>query len=89
MWNSSLYAKIKKEQTPFYHYNLSLLKDTLDKLNHETNKYGYNVHYALKANADDKILNIICNYNIGCFNCESEEEIVVINNLAKKLNKKA
>ena len=120
--------KLKDIPTPFYYYDLDLLRATVDNLKTEAQKYGYNVHYALKANTDDRVLQIISNAgfgadcvsgnevkkaleldfpakdvfyagvgktddeiltglrgNIGCFNCESLQEITVINQLAAEM----
>ncbi len=125
-------SKIENHKTPFYFYDLELLKRTLDIIKTESDKYNYHVHYALKANANDKILSIIESYGLGadcvsgnevkrsvesgfssnkivyagvgksddeiiyslehnilCFNCESIQEIEIIDELAKENNKVA
>jgi len=132
MFNEILINKFKEIKTPFYFYNIDLLQRTLQSAKKEIDKYGYIVHYAVKANADRKILKIISDFgfgsdcvsgneikrsletgfspdkivfagvgksdkeiitgldnNIFCFNCESLQEIEVINELAGKRNKKA
>ena len=43
--------KLKALPTPFYYYDVKLLQDTLDVVKTESGKYGYHVHYAVKANA--------------------------------------
>ncbi|NOZ47404.1 MAG: diaminopimelate decarboxylase [Chlorobi bacterium] len=65
---------INNISTPFYYYDIDLLKTTLDVVFKESSKYGYNVHYAIKANANTKILKIIRDYNIGA-DCVSGNEI--------------
>lgn len=51
--------KFKETDTPFYYYDTDLLRKTLRAINDETSKYeGFCVHYAVKANANPKILNI-------------------------------
>ncbi len=45
--------------TPFYYYDTVLLKATLESLKQETSKHNIEAHYAVKANANDRILNII------------------------------
>lgn len=60
--------------TPFYYYDMKVLKDTLDVISTESKKYGYNVHYALKANANSRLLNIISSYGLGA-DCVSGGEI--------------
>ena len=119
-------------KTPFYYYNLTLLKKTLATVTTESNKYGYHVHYAFKANANQQIISLIkeaglgadcvsgnevkhaihngfnsksivfagvgksdeeinfaLDNNIFCFNCESMQELEVINELAIQKNKTA
>ncbi|MBQ3658234.1 MAG: diaminopimelate decarboxylase [Bacteroidales bacterium] len=118
--------------TPFYYYDLDLLKKTLEVLKASADKYGYKIHYAVKANANERILKLISSYGFGadcvsgnevsravecgfdaskvvfagvgksdkeiltalrlgifCFNCESLQELEVINSLAKAENKTA
>lgn len=125
-------AKFKEIPTPFYYYDMQLLEQTIDVVNEESKKYDYHVHYALKANTNDKILNLIKEKGLGadcvsgnevkkaievgfnandiafagvgksdeeinyaleqdifCFNCESIQEIEVINQLANAKNKTA
>ena len=57
-------------QTPFYYYDTNLLRDTLNTINREASRYeDFHVHYAIKANANEKILKIICNSGMGA-DCE-------------------
>ena len=122
--------RLKFIPTPFYYYDTEVLNQTLQQLKKEADKYGFTVHYALKANANDKILNTIKQYGIGadcvsgnevkkaietgfkpehivfagvgknddeinyalnnsifCFNCESLQELEIINELAAAKNK--
>lgn len=67
--------KFKEIPTPFYYYDSSLLRETLKKINTEVAKHdGYIVHYAVKANANAKILNIIHEAGLGA-DCVSGGEI--------------
>ena len=51
--------KFRTLQTPFYYYDTKVLRDTLSAINHEVAKYpNYSVHYAVKANANPKVLTI-------------------------------
>ena len=61
-------------ETPFYFYDLDLLRQTLDIYKSQIDKYGYNAHYALKANANDRILDIIRGYGLGA-DCVSGNEV--------------
>ena len=132
MFNTDIISKFKNIPTPFYYYDVEVLKQTLDLIKKESDKYGYIVHYATKANANNKILDSIRSYGLGadcvsgneikkaiecnfdpkhivfagvgksdaeinialdhsifCFNCESLQEMEVINELALAKNKTA
>lgn len=132
MLNETFVQKIKNIKTPFYYYDMELLHTTLKKLTEESGKYGFHVHYALKANFDPRLLQEIRQYGLGVdcvsgnevrcaieagfpaekivfagvgksddeiiyaleqnifsFNCESREELEVINSLAAQRNKTA
>jgi diaminopimelate decarboxylase len=130
MFNSDILNKFKTIPTPFYYYDVEVLKQTLQQVKAESSKYGYTVHYAMKANANNELVNIIRSYGLGadcvsgneikkaveckfdsghivfagvgksdeeinyaldqsifCFNCESLQELEVINELSKAKNK--
>lgn len=130
MFSRELLRSFKNIQTPFYYYDLDLLRNTLKTLSKELDTKSFKVHYAIKANANNIILEIIKNHGLGidavsgneikksleigysnkdivfagvgktdvdinyainneiaCFNCESVEELEVINTLSLKLNK--
>lgn len=130
MFTPALVNELGQIKTPFYYYDLDVLKRTLESLSSASQ--GFIVHYALKANANDKVLKIIRDHGLGadcvsgnevrkaveigfpashtvfagvgksdeeinyalqkdifCFNCESIQEIEVINELAEKMGKKA
>ncbi len=124
--------KFRTIPTPFYFYDVELFKRTAQTVKAEADKYGYHVHYALKANANEPLLRILSSMGIGAdcvsgaevqravdcgfapqsiafagvgkrddeinlgidhgiftFNCESEQELEVINELAKAKGKVA
>lgn len=128
MFDQQLIKKFQDLPTPFYYYDLALLRDTLALLKKSADAHQYEVHYALKANANKRILKIIRDYgfgadcvsgnevkraleigfpaskimfagvgktdaeilfalknNIRCFNCESSQELEVIDELAGEL----
>ncbi|MCQ2974304.1 MAG: diaminopimelate decarboxylase [Bacteroidales bacterium] len=132
MFSQELISKFENTPTPFYYYDTELLNKTLQTLKKAVDKYGYFVHYAVKANANPEILKIISSYGFGadcvsgnevsmaikcgfpaskvvfagvgksdaeiitalkneifCFNCESIQEIEVINQLASNMGKTA
>ena len=67
--------KFQEIETPFYYYDTELLRETLRAINHEVEKHkGFVVHYAVKANANPKVLNIIREAGFGV-DCVSGGEI--------------
>lgn len=66
--------KFKQFPTPFYYYNIELLQETLNTVKTEAGKYGYHVHYAVKANANPRLLSIIAANGFGA-DCVSGGEI--------------
>lgn len=124
--------RFKDHRTPFYYYNLDLLYKTVNAAKSEADQYGFHLHYALKANCNEKVLDVIQKLGLGAdcvsgneikcaidagfkaseiafagvgksdeeidlaldadifsFNCESIQELEVINQLAKAKNKVA
>lgn len=70
-------AKFRSIQTPFFYYDTDLLRETLTTLKVESKNYNDSiVHYAIKANANPKVLNIICQAGLGA-DCVSGGEILV------------
>ena len=62
-------------ETPFYYYDTTLLQATLDAIRCEIAQYpDYHVHYALKANANPKLLTLIQQAGLGA-DCVSGGEI--------------
>ena len=67
--------KFKDIKTPFYYYDTELLRETLRVINAEAGKHeNFIVHYAVKANANPKLLEIISNAGLGA-DCVSGGEI--------------
>ena len=62
-------------KTPFYYYDTRLLQETLDVIKQEVASYpNYHVHYALKANANPRLLKIIQLAGLGA-DCVSGGEV--------------
>ena len=62
-------------QTPFYYYDIALLQATLDAIRHEIALHpNYHVHYALKANANPRLLEVIQQAGLGA-DCVSGGEV--------------
>lgn len=66
--------KFENIQTPFYFYDTELLNKTLACIKQESGKYNYKIHYAIKANANETILDIIKKEGLGV-DCVSGGEI--------------
>ena len=67
--------KFRELRTPFYYYNTQLLRDTLACVNNEVARYErFDVHYAMKANVNPKVLKVISESGLGA-DCVSGGEI--------------
>jgi len=132
MFDNNTITRLQQLETPFYYYDLGVLRKTLEACSNASSKYGFHVHYAMKANFNPKVLDMIQSYGFGadcvsgnevkaaiehgfgkekvvfagvgksdkeinlaldadifCFNAESVQELIIINDLAKAKNKKA
>lgn len=75
MISRQIVSELKNEQTPFYLYDMGLLRRTLKMVKECSDSYGYKVHYAIKANYDPQILNTVCEYGLGV-DCVSGNEVM-------------
>ncbi|MBP1614565.1 MAG: lysA [Bacteroidetes bacterium] len=67
--------KFRELRTPFYYYDTKVLRDTLACIKTAAAQYAnYHVHYAVKANANPKVLSIIRESGLGA-DCVSGGEI--------------
>lgn len=126
MFSETRISQFRDHTTPFYFYDLDVLKQTLQQIDKHGIRKGYHVHFALKANHQPRILeeirkaglgadcvsggevqraldcgfephqiafagvgkrdseiNLGLDHDIFCFNCESVQELQVINELAE------
>jgi diaminopimelate decarboxylase len=74
MFTKEIISKFNEIETPFYYYDLDLLKKTLEAISNESSKRNYKIHYALKANSNDRILKLISSFGLGA-DCVSGNEI--------------
>ena len=66
---------LKTKATPYYYYNIDILRQTLDAVKAEISKHdNYFVHYAIKANANPIVLKPIKEAGLG-IDCVSGGEI--------------
>ena len=61
-------------ETPFYYYDMDLLRSTLSEAASVSGRYGYKVHYAAKANANSEMLDEVRRAGLGV-DCGSGNEI--------------
>lgn len=69
------FEKFEELQTPFWYYDLDLLRRTADEVAKYSRKYGIGVNYALKANIEPRILQIISSKGFGA-DCVSGNEVI-------------
>lgn len=74
MFSKPVLNKLLHQPTPFYYYDVAVLKQTLQAAKTAAERYNYHIHYAVKANANEKILSIIREYGFGV-DCVSGNEI--------------
>jgi diaminopimelate decarboxylase len=74
MISAKTLEKFRDIPTPFYYYDLDILRSTLDVVKKESEKLGYKVHYAVKANHNHRLLKIISSYGFGA-DCVSGNEV--------------
>ncbi len=74
MLSRQVAAKLGTYETPFYLYDMELLRRTLENVTSVASNYGYRIHYAIKANFDARLLEIIREYGLG-IDCASGNEI--------------
>lgn len=75
MENRNLWRQFREEQTPFYLYDLSVLRNVLTEATKWSNRFGYKLHYAMKANANPELLQIINDFGLGA-DCVSGNEVL-------------
>lgn len=67
--------KFKSIETPFYYYDIDLLKKTIETIQNEIEDNSFHVHYALKANTNERLLQEISKQGFGA-DCVSGNEII-------------
>ncbi len=74
-FSQELIHKFTLTPTPFYFYDTEWLDKTLTSLQREAEPHGFIVHYALKANSENNILQRIKAYGFGA-DCVSGNEVL-------------
>jgi len=73
MFSKDLVSHFTKHPTPFYYYDLERLRTVLKAVKQEADP-AYHVHYAVKANANERVLGEILAHGLGV-DCVSGGEI--------------
>lgn len=74
MFSTANINKFKQLETPFYYYDMEVLRHTLDACRDASAKHGFHVHYAMKANFNPKVLDMIQSFGFGA-DCVSGNEV--------------
>lgn len=74
MFTRQVVDSFKESNTPFYYYDLNLLRDTLEEVKKHGISKGYHIHYAFKANHQPRILEEIRNAGLHA-DCVSGGEV--------------
>ncbi|QHS56292.1 diaminopimelate decarboxylase [Mucilaginibacter sp. 14171R-50] len=74
MFNNNTIHRFNELETPFYYYDLDVLRNTLDACRDASSKYGFHVHYAMKANFNPKVVDMIQSFGFGA-DCVSGNEV--------------
>jgi diaminopimelate decarboxylase len=67
-------TKFAELRTPFYYYDLDVLRATLQEITKQTGSDPFEVHYALKANVNPQVLTVIREAGLGA-DCVSGGEV--------------
>lgn len=129
MVESRILEAFRGMETPFYYYDMELLRRTVAEYVRITGMYGFHGHYAIKANTEPRIVREMVNAGLGadcvsgnevlfavrngfdpskivyagvgktdreirdamkvgiyCFNCESVQELEVMNEIASSMD---
>lgn len=74
MFNQNTLKRFEDTETPFYYYDLGLLNQTLSNCKAAADKFGFHVHYALKANFNPEVLKAVNHQGFGA-DCVSGNEV--------------
>lgn len=66
--------KLSHRETPFYFYDMDLLRETLAEIKRQTPEENFHVHYAIKANATNEVMKEIFRAGLGA-DCVSGGEV--------------
>ena len=69
------FDRFAEVETPFYFYDMDLFRRTVATLKDLSGTYGIRVHYAIKANSEEKLLRVLSAQGFGA-DCVSANEVV-------------
>lgn len=75
MFTDQQIRALQLRHTPFYFYDLDLLAANLDALCSCSRRYGIKIHYAIKANSEERIARMVSGRGLGV-DCVSGNEIL-------------
>lgn len=76
MITQSALQSFNRMETPFFYYDMDILRATVEKFVSTLDKYGVTAHYAVKANSNDRILKTISGAGIKA-ECATGNEITL------------
>lgn len=74
MFDRGTVERFEQIATPFYYYDMGLLERTAGHVLALASRYGLNVHYAVKANVEERILSYLSSAGFGA-DCVSGNEV--------------
>ena len=75
MFDNNIIEQFDRIATPFYYYDMELLRNTVDHVAELAQKYDLKVHYAVKANVERRLLEYISSKGFGA-DCVSGNEVL-------------
>ncbi len=75
MFDQQTIKRFESLETPFYYYDMGLLDRTLHSCKAAADKFGFHVHYAFKANFNERVLTAIRDAGFGA-DCVSGNEVI-------------
>ena len=76
MINQRALQSFDRIETPFFYYDMDVLRSTVDKFASTLGKFGITAHYAIKANSNDRILKTISGAGLQA-ECATGNEITL------------
>ena len=70
------FERFAEVETPFYFYDIDLFRRTTDALAALSDSYGIKIHYAVKANSEERLLRMLSARGFGS-DCVSANEVVL------------